>query len=374
MCLTMLIVQIVCYMFAPALALWLAKRERFGWLDPVLACYAVGMVLANLPVEIDERAANLCTEITIPLAIPMLLLRTQFSAFLKQSKQALVAFASAILTVFVSGLLMGHLFADRIEHHEHVAAMMTATLTGGAPNLASVGKALETPHDLFLLTNAADVVTGAVYLLFLLTGAKPLLAKFLPAPKGPLPMTLGEERDERAVTDRLKEGAIAVALAIAVAAASALFALGVTGTLHLPTILLGLTSGGIALSFIKRVRAMRESFAVGNYLILSFCVGVGTLTDLSVLLDSGGEVVGLAAAITITAVISHYLICAVCRIDVDTAIIASTAATMGPPLVIPVAKRLDNQQAFLAGMTSGLIGYAVGNYLGLAVAALLASG
>ena len=56
------------------------------------------------------------------------------------------------------------------------------------------------------------------------------------------------------------------------------------------------------------------------------------------------------------------------RVDVDTAIITSTAAVFGPPFVPPIADALDNKGVLLSGLTTGLVGYAVANYLGLGLA------
>ncbi|MBW2699671.1 MAG: hypothetical protein JRF33_02540, partial [Deltaproteobacteria bacterium] len=44
----------------------------------------------------------------------------------------------------------------------------------------------------------------------------------------------------------------------------------------------------------------------------------------------------------------------------------------GPHMVGPVAVALKNKEILFSGLASGLVGYAVGNYLGLALAWLLA--
>ena len=67
----------------------------------------------------------------------------------------------------------------------------------------------------------------------------------------------------------------------------------------------------------------------------------------------------------------HLALCRVSRIDRDTTIITSTAALFGPAFIGPVAVRLANRAVFVSGLMSGLVGYAVGNYLGLLVAWLL---
>jgi uncharacterized membrane protein len=52
-------------------------------------------------------------------------------------------------------------------------------------------------------------------------------------------------------------------------------------------------------------------------------------------------------------------------------LITSTAAICSPPFVGMVGIALRNRRIIAAGITSGIIGYAIGNYLGVAVSYLL---
>jgi uncharacterized membrane protein len=64
-------------------------------------------------------------------------------------------------------------------------------------------------------------------------------------------------------------------------------------------------------------------------------------------------------------------LCTLFRIDRDTTIITSTATIFSPPFVPPVALALKNKEIMVSGITSGLVGYAVANYAGVALAWLL---
>lgn len=52
-------------------------------------------------------------------------------------------------------------------------------------------------------------------------------------------------------------------------------------------------------------------------------------------------------------------------------IITSTSAIYSPPFVPVVAVALGNKEVIFAGITTGLIGYAAGNYLGVIIAGFL---
>jgi uncharacterized membrane protein len=248
--------------------------------------------------------------------------------------------------------------------------MFTGTWTGGSPNLVSVGAALEAPHDTFILTNAADVLIGGVYLFALLTFARPLFARVMPEPEEVEPLREADDTPAP-LGDRMKRGAVASGLAVAIVAASAGFSMLAFGELSAPWVILGITTGGIAASFSERIRSLDESYAVGNYLILVFCVAIGALTDLAELVSGGSAILGFGAAALAMTLLLHYTVCALLRVDVDTAIITSVSTVMGPALVVPVAKRLNNRIAFVSGITCGLVGYAMGNYAGIAMAEMV---
>ena len=64
----------------------------------------------------------------------------------------------------------------------------------------------------------------------------------------------------------------------------------------------------------------------------------------------------------------HAAFCKVLGIDTDTFLITSVSAVCSPPFVPVVAKALNNKEIILSGLTTGIIGYAVGNYLGVGFA------
>ena len=69
--------------------------------------------------------------------------------------------------------------------------------------------------------------------------------------------------------------------------------------------------------------------------------------------------------------IIHVLLAAIFRVDADNVIIVATALTCSPPFVPVVAGSLKNKEIIISGLTVGIIGYAIGNYLGIFFAYLL---
>jgi uncharacterized membrane protein len=69
----------------------------------------------------------------------------------------------------------------------------------------------------------------------------------------------------------------------------------------------------------------------------------------------------------------HVLLSKLFKVDSDTTMITSVAFICSPPFVPVIAGALGNRHIVITGITIGIIGYAVGNYLGFLVASLLSS-
>ena len=59
------------------------------------------------------------------------------------------------------------------------------------------------------------------------------------------------------------------------------------------------------------------------------------------------------------------------HIDGDTTLVASVALINSPPFVPLVAALLNNKNLIVSGIAIGLIGYMVGNYIGMGIYFLL---
>jgi uncharacterized membrane protein len=119
-------------------------------------------------------------------------------------------------------------------------------------------------------------------------------------------------------------------------------------------IILVVTTGGVLLSFVKKVRNAPGSYSSGIYFILMFAVVMGLSFDLS----SIGQVLLLLVmelVIQYGTVMVHLLVAKIGRIDSDTMIITSCAGIFGPPFVIPVAKALRNDEIILPGILCGIL-------------------
>ena len=137
-------------------------------------------------------------------------------------------------------------------------------------------------------------------------------------------------------------------------------------------LILTITTLGIAASFNNSIRRLKGSFESGEYLMLIFCLAVASLANFSDIIKAGPFLLSYVGVVIVGAILIHYLLAAIFRIDADTVIITSTAGIYGAPFIAPISNILKNRDILVAGLTTSLIGYAFGNYLGIGVAKLLA--
>ncbi len=249
----------------------------------------------------------------------------------------------------------------------------------GTPNMSAIGLALKVKEDTFILLNAADIVLSSFYLIFLMTVAQRLLLKFLPAfvrdVKDAVPSsddTPPECRDVACnVPTFLKNLFLCCSLSVFMAGAGIGLSYLIYGEISILIVILTVTTLGIAASFISKIRSQKGAYEAGEYLMLVFCIAIGTLANFSELINAGTVMFSYVAFTVSGAILIHFVLAAIFRIDADTVIITSTAGIFGAPFIAPIAGVLKNRDVLVAGFTTSLIGYALGNYLGLSVAYLL---
>ena len=378
------ILIVLILVFGPRAMTLLSSRFRlFGMLGPVFLCYAAGFLLSL--VIPDTSLAMTLSEALVPIAIPLILFSANLSSVKRLAKPMSRSFALMIAAVFCVSCATYALYRNAVPDMYKYAGMMIGLYTGGTPNLMAIGVALDTPDTNIVLANAADVVVGGVYFLLLISVMPRLCRRFL-KPFQPLPDAMAEASDGHLAREMqasfvptkepfsiraILRRAPIVLLGVACLAAAAGIALLLTGELHVAVIMLVVTTLGIALSFVKRVREAPGSYAAGQYLILMFSFGIGMSFDFSVINRESLLFLAMFATAQFGSLLLHLLLSKLARIDADTALITSTAGIYGPAFIVPTANAMGNPEVVLPGLICGIFGYAIGNYLGIGTAFLL---
>jgi len=369
------------YLLFPALIIYLCIR--FPLLDKigmVILCYAVGLLMGNsglLPLGIEGIQNNIC-EATVALSLPLLLFSLDLRQWVRLAGKTILSLFLAIVSITTIATA-GFFWISGVTDWKLVG-MAVSVYTGGTPNLAAVKTGLAVDPDLYLSFHTYDIFVSLLCIVFFITVAQRICLLFLPkfqtTGSGPEKVVIEEDTQSyrQMLTPRVIKGlgAALILSAAIVGISSGLSGLASKSQATAVTILL-ITSLGIGASFISPVRAIDKSFALGMYLIMIFCLTVSSMADLSRLADVNLPLLGYILLCVFGSMSLHALLCRLFKIDADTFIITSASAICSPPFVPVVAAALKNRAVIISGLTTGIIGYALGNYLGISVAYIVKS-
>lgn len=376
------------FLAIPAGILWLTHHQRWARkIGIIVLCYIAGLLIGNtglIPSQILPLQQAF-TDISVILALPLLLFTLDIRQWSRVAGKAMLSMLFATTSVVTLATSLFFIYRGQgVESASHFAAMSVGVYTGGTPNLAAIKAGLNIPHSEYIVFHSLDTLAGASYLLFMLTLGIPLFRSILRRP--PLMQEAGAEDEHHFDSDDFTEllepdkrgqvvkaialSALVVALSLGV---SELLAMALSVEKSSATVIVALTTFGILLSLMPRVRQMYLSYKLGMYLIYVFCFVVASMASLQNLARVEAAVAVFLCGTIFGSLLLHALLCKLARIDSDTFMVTSVAAVCSPPFVPMIARALGNPGLMLSGMTTGIIGYALGNYLGISLALFLQS-
>jgi len=369
------IIWVIFFLSTPAFILWLVKKYKFfNLIGDIVICYIIGIFLGNIGViPLSENVAHSLSEATVPLAIILMLFSTDLNQSFKLSVKTFFAFVLGLVAVFVVTIATSFLFKDKIEEVWNLGGMAIGVYSGGTPNMSAIGLGLGVSPEYFALVNIADVLIGGTYLLFMMTVAQRIFGKFLHHYKNDEAIETEDISTNELTENKLNKLNILKSLFLAILVFGT--SLGISQLLFAELkagwIIFMITLFSVLLSFVKPIQNLKEGFKLGEYLLLIFALAVGSLADFSKVNSEAFNIVSFFGILILGTILLHLLLSKIFKVDTDTFIITSIAAIMSPAFVPPVAKAINNNKLILPGITSGLVGFAVGNFLGLLMAEIL---
>ena len=382
---------IALYILVPVLIIECFKR--WTWMQKigtVVAAYAVGIIFALTGfVHFDAGTAEAISfnkiqstlmSVAVPLAIPLMLFNCDFKLWTKALPKtiwSLVGGIIAVLTAVVSGYLIFH--TPEVPEFNKVAAMMTGIYTGGTMNFNALGASLGVDKTVMAIVLAFEMVFTTPYIFFIIGGGYKLFRKILPYDD----VTRKGRKDEEVETKDIENYRgmfqknnvggmfIGLGLSILFLAIGAGLALLLTGTLNELVVILTITTLAIIASFFKKVRELPKTFELGMFFILIFSVIVASLFDIHSVNGGSMMIGGFVLWVMVIAATLHLLLCRIMHVSGDLFCVSQIALLCSPPFVPPVVGAMQNKKVLISGIVIGLVGYAVGTYLGVAIAFIL---
>ncbi len=358
----------------------------FRNLGAALTGILLGMILSNAGVLPGTSPTyNFLMGDGVYFGIALVLLGVDLRSVLQAGPGMLAAFGIGAAGTVV-GALTGAFFLSGLVGPEtwKLAGQYAGTYTGGGANFAAVGRAFGTSPDLFAAATAADVIITAAWMATCLA-VPAILARNGSAED--TPTSVGEARGAGAASGRgaeegpatLEKGLNSSVQPLVMRHLAALVTLAIgavwaAGVLHalLPALpeVLWLTTLVLVLAQLPAVKAVPGSALLGNYLILLFLASNGARSVIANLVSIGPAVFYFAM---VTVAIHGLIIFGVGRLvklDLPTLAVASQANVGGAASAIALAGARGYTDRLVPGVAVGLLGYALGNYVGLAVGGL----
>ncbi len=357
-----------------------AKYSLLGTLGSVFLCYAGGILL-SFPLNALGANTTLISDIAsvlVCMSMPLILFSAELSGLRRLAKPMIISFALNAIAVFTVAVVSFFLFRNVLPDAEKGCGMLIGTYTGGTHNMFAIGHGLGASAEQMLLLQTSDLIGGGIYFFLLLSCLPALIGKFLPKYQSVGLVHTQEEVKKGRAIDHVKSVAVAIGCVLVAVVICLLLPskFGNTGLAKLSeytaVMMLVVTTLGVALSFCKPIRTIPGSQDAGQYGILMFSTAMGLCFDVGLISVKALVLFGMLLVIQFGTVLIHLILAGVCRVDAHTTLITSTAGVFGPAFIIPVANKLKNEEIILPGILCGILGYAIGNYLGIGIGELLA--
>lgn len=375
---------VVIYALGPVALLYACKKSSFlNKFGTVALAYILGIIIGNIGLVKPEYKGvqDNFTSVTIALALPLLLFSINVKQWSRLALKTGMAVIFGIISVIAVTVLGFYLLKDVIPDAWQVAGLMIGVYIGGTANMAAIMKALNGSPETFILVNAYDILLCMFYFIFLITIAQKVVGRFL-QPFKPVntQVELSNEVDDFDGWDayvgigKLKILApltLAILISAAIVGISLLIKPLFPSDYQLAGLILSITFISILFSLIPKINQIQKTFQSGMYLIVSFCIVVGSMADFSMFTLNSVYLALYIAIVIIGSVILQIIFSKLFRIDTDTTLITSTAFIFSAPFVPTVANAFKNKEIILSGITIGIIGYSVGNFIGITLAYML---
>jgi uncharacterized membrane protein len=386
---------------AAALSFWLEHRFRtLSTVGAALLALLFGGLLSNTGlVPVTSPVYDTIAGPVTLLAIIWLLLAVNVRDLRKAGPRMGLAFGLAALGTAVGAVVAGLVFSGAFPGDGwRLAGTLTGTYTGGSVNFVAVARGVDLPDRLFAGATAADALTTALWMGVCLV-LPILLRRWYPYPipgEGEFDQGASVLEEGQGAPDPnephpihehhpffIKAGISTTDLAILVAAGLGILVASewIASLLAAPQGLLAplpdipavlwLTTLALAAGHLTPLGRVPGSMQLGSVALQLFFVVIGIFSRVSEILVVGIEVFWMTLVIVGVHGLAVFGLGRLLKIDVGTLSVAAQAAVGGPSSAMAVAVAREWKGLVLPGIAVGLLGYAVGNYLGFAVAYLL---
>ena len=377
------------FLVIPALIIWLCQRmAALDKIGVVTLCFGLGIASSvGLDSLLNNSVGNIAevqrsiAEVAIVIALPLLVFSMNVKSAVAHAGGALAGMALAMFSIVLVSIVGAVLFHPVLDNIWQIAGMSVGAYTGGGPNMAAIKSAINADDAVFITMVTYDLLFSAIYLIFVITVGKRLFGLFLRPYQANENTTTGSTHDMAHMMDESADGyrqllassrkmetLSALLLSLAVVGVSYLVANAFPGDLMSTIMVVAITTLGLLCSLVPAIRKLTNSYSLGMYFVLVFCFTTGSMIDIDMIMNIDYNLAAYTLFILFGSLVLQAILCKLFKIDTDTFLITSSAAIMSVPFMPVIAGALKNREILLPGLSVAIIGYALGNYLGIFVA------
>ena len=360
-------------------ASFLLERTRLGrQLTGTVMVILAAIVAANLGI-IPHSAPTYDFIFTflVPMLIPLFLFQADLRRLWREASRTTLAFLVATIGT-VAGIVVAATLLDlstlglgaplpASDREAAIVGLFASTYIGGSVNYAALGEmtGLNQDRSFFSAATAADNLFSAVYLsLIALLPGVTRLARFFPAhPTTPQPTTVPEAAPPQ-VTAR------SLCLAIACAAALVAISDGLVAYFNAVSYRY-VTLTILTLVLATLVPAIREwlagAFELGVALSFAFFAAIAAGANLTAMVSVAPTLIVVVLILLSVHLATLLVIGAVTRLTLPELLTASNAAILGATTAPAMAAAKGWRDQVTPGVLVGVLGYALGTFIGSAL-------
>jgi uncharacterized membrane protein len=312
----------------------------------------------------------------VPLAIPMLLFRADLKQVFAEVGPMLKAFIASALVIAVSIIVLTLAF-DFGEYESKVAGTLAGSYIGGSLNFVATAQAvqLDDPNH-YVAALTADTIGAVLFLILLMVmPALAFVRRLMPSryyseAGANLGTEAGQQETTAAKPFDVAGLAAAMAISFIICALADLISakLGQESYSILIITILALLVANFMKPLVKR---FNSEFEVGTFFMYMFFVTIGAGADIATIAGVALPYVVLICLAVAMFFVLILVVGRVLRLDLAELMVAANACILGPATAAALAAGQGWKDLVTPGMLTGILGYSVGTFIGVAVTKLL---
>ncbi|MGI9288968.1 MAG: DUF819 domain-containing protein [Pseudomonadales bacterium] len=348
---------------------WIDTHSLGKKISGVVWILCSGMLLSNFhAIPFASPVYDFVGGTLVPLAIPLLLFKSDLRRIFKESGKVMLLFCLASMATIV-GAVLGFFIFDLGEIGPKVAGVYTGGFIGGAVNFLAVSQVVEMTTDEFSTAISASSIVSILALLMLLAiPSTKWIIRYFPALNdvGHVQHHADSATVEKAPNLKLTHLCGAVTLSFAICALAQYLAELWSLTQYTILLITALTLM-VANVFPNAMDKLEGEFETGLLLMYLFFAVVGAGTNMSAFLGSAFVLFCFGMFIIFVHLGFTLLIAKLLKFEIDETVVASGAALVGPAVTAAIATSRGWRHLVTPGIMCGIFGYAIATFIGVTV-------